>query len=92
MPSEGTRRRGADATHAPRGERLTIAAEPKPRPVVGVELLLRIDGKPTPLPDSVASSDPELWHYWLAVYDRVLDAVADGSPCVLDLVPVRESC
>jgi len=95
MLYDPTRRRGAesDVAHATKGDQVTtITAEAEPRRVVSIELLLRIDGIPTPLPDSVASSNPELWHYWLAVYDRVLDAVAQGSPCVLDLVPVRESC
>lgn len=86
---EPTRQRGAesDATHRPKDDRLTIVAQA--RQVVGVEMLLRVNGRFVPLPDTVASSDPVLWHYWQAIYELVLEAVDNGNPCIVDLVPVR---
>jgi hypothetical protein len=56
---------------------------------VGVEVRLRVNGHFVPLPDSVASSDPELWRYWQAIYELVVAAVDNGNACIVDLVPVR---
>jgi hypothetical protein len=86
---EPTRRRGAesDLMHRPRDDRETPTAQA--RQVVGVEVLLRVNGRFVPLPDTVASSDPVLWHYWQAIYELVVEAVDSGSPCIVDVVPVR---
>jgi hypothetical protein len=56
---------------------------------VGVEVRLRVNGHSVPLPANVASSDPELWHYWQAIYELVVAAVDNGNACIVDLVPVR---